>query len=292
MNLAEYGMRGKQLTDGRRNFLYLSLFLILVFWGTFVGGGTIHAQEMRLVTSPWPPSNFLDEKGVPTGISVEVVEALKEKLEISTPIEVIPWARGYLIAKSEPNVLLFTAGQTQERLDMGFQFIGPVVMWTHSLMAKKGEMRQLKDLDAVRTQKLIVAGVRGSWQIRLLQKAGIQTVETESQQTGVKMLMAGRVDLWVTSRLQASAILQDLELPADSVSSVFTVRQSPSFLMVSNGTNPQLAETWRDAYEDLKKSDFFEKAAEKWSEELGIPLRFSPSDGFFADAPHKDTTGF
>jgi polar amino acid transport system substrate-binding protein len=292
MNQAEYEVRGARVEASRRDLLYVSLFLFLVAWGTVLWGEKIHAQEMRLITSPWPPSNFLDEKGVPTGISVEVVEALKRKLEIATPVEVIPWARGYLIAKSEPNVLLFTAGRTQERLDMGFQFIGPVVMWTHSLMAKNGAMRQLKDLDAVRTQNLTVAGVRGSWQIRLLEKAGIQTVETESQQTGVKMLLAGRVDLWVTSRLQASAILQDLGLPADSVSSVYTVRQSPSYLMVSNGTNPQLAEAWRNAYEGLKQSDFFDKAAEKWSQELGIPLRFSPSDGFYADAPNKDTTAF
>ncbi|MES0880579.1 substrate-binding periplasmic protein [Roseibium sp. SCP14] len=292
MNLAEYGMRGTRLSDSRRYFLSVCLVLLLVTWGTAFALGKAHAQEMRLITSPWPPSNFLDENGTPTGISVEIVEALKKKLDIATPVEVIPWARGYLIAKSEPNVLLFTAGRTQERLDMGFQFIGPVVMWTHSLMAKKGSMRQLKDLDAVRTQNLTVAGVRGSWQMRLLQKAGIQTVEIESQETGVKMLLAGRVDLWVTSRLQASAILQDLKLPADSVSSVYTVRQSPSYLMLSSGTNPQLAASWRNAYEGLKQSDFFDKVAEKWSNELGIPLRFSPSDGFFADAPNKDTTGF
>ena len=247
---------------------------------------------MRLITSPWPPSNYLDEKGAATGISVDLIEALKGKLNLTTPVEVLPWARGYLIAKSEPNVLLFTAGQTQERLDLGFQFIGPVVMWTHTLMAREGSLRQLKDLDAVRTQNLSVAGVRGSWQVKLLQAAGVHTVETDSHETGARMLQAGRVDLWITSRLQSSVILQKLDLPADSVSPVYTVRQSPSFLMISNETDPQLVTKWRTAYEELKQSDFFDKTADKWSRELGLPLKFSPSDGFYADAPHRDNAGF
>jgi polar amino acid transport system substrate-binding protein len=253
--------------------------------------GAAQAQELRLVTSQWPPSNYVDEQGEPTGLSVEVVHALKKILNVSTPVEVLPWARGYLTAKSKPNVMLFTAGQTQERRDMGFQFIGPVVMWNHVLMAAKGSSLELAELEEVLNQDLTVAGVRGSWQLKLLQDAGAKTVATEGHETNVRMLMAGRVDLWITSQLQASVLLRELQIPQEAVKPVYTVRRSPSYLMLSKGSDPLLIAQWRAAYEKLLQTDFFEKTAMNWSGKLGIPLRFEPSEGFYADTQLTEKTG-
>lgn len=263
----------------------------LVVW---LAGATLAAaqsQELRLLTSPWPPSNFVGTDGAPAGISVDVVEALKEKLQLQMPVEILPWARGYLIAQSDPNVLLFSAGRTPERVDMGFHFIGPVLMWTHSLMARKGADYDIHDLASVQSQNLVAAGVRGSWQIRLLQEAGIRTVETESHETGARMLLADRVDIWITSRLQASEVLKDLGVEADSVAPVHTVRLSPSYLMFSSQTDPEVVSRWIRAYDELKGTDFFEKTAEKWSKRLGIALRFDPDEGFSAIPAPEDKTG-
>jgi len=241
------------------------------------------AQDLRLITSPWPPSNYLDEDGRPTGLAVEVVEALKQRVGETAPVEVIPWARGYLTAQTHPNVMLFTAGRTQERLDMGFDFIGPIVMWSHVLLAPAGSALQVPDLESARAQKLTVAGVRGSWQINLVADAGIEIVETEDQETGARMLLAGRVDLWITSRLQASAVLQGLGIRGDAFAPVYTVRRSPSYLMVSKGTDPGLLAKWRQAYADLLLTDFFETTAAKWSGRLGIAIGFRKDEGFVAD---------
>lgn len=249
------------------------------------------AEGLRLITSPWPPSNYLDEEGRPTGMAVEVVEALKDRVGESAPIEVIPWARGYLTAQTRPNVMLFTAGRTQERIDMGFDFIGPIVMWSHVLLAPAGSALKVTDLSAARAQNLTVAGVRGSWQIKLVADAGVNVVETEDQETGARMLLAGRVDLWITSRLQASAVLQGLGLRGDAVAPVYTVRRSPSYLMVSKGTDPALLERWRQAYADLLLTDFFDRTAETWSARLGLPLSFRAEDGFAADTLDLGDTG-
>jgi len=251
----------------------------------------LQAQELRLITSPWPPSNYQDALGRPTGMSVAVVEALKERLGQTTPIEVIPWARGYLTAQTRPNVMLFTAGRTRERLDMGFDFIGPIVMWSHVLLAPTGSSLQVKDLDAVRAQNLTVAGVRGSWQIKLVAEAGINAVETEDHETAARMLLAERVDLWITSRLQASAVLEGLGKRGDAVEPVHTVRRSPSYLMVSKGTDADLLAKWRKAYADLLLTDFFDRAAGDWSARLGIPLAFRRDEGFVADTLDRSDTG-
>ncbi|MBG6156628.1 polar amino acid transport system substrate-binding protein [Labrenzia sp. EL_159] len=270
--------------------LRFALALALLIWLAALTSGTAQAQELRLLTSPWPPSNYIRTDGIPAGISVDVIEAIKDRLKLETPVEVLPWARGYLVAQSDPNVLLFTAGRTPERVDMGFHFVGPVVMWTHALMARKGSEIAVDAVDAVRSQNLVVAGVRGSWQIRLLQDAGVQTVETENHETGARMLLAERVDLWITSRLQASSVLKDLGRDADSVTAIHTVKRSPSYLMISAETDPDIIARWEAAYEDLKQTDFFEKTVNKWSDQLGIALQFRPAEGFSArPAPHDKT---
>lgn len=265
--------------------------LLGVWSAVFFTASTAISQELRLVTSPWPPSNYLDEEGQPTGLSVAIIEALKDKLGLSTPIEVIPWARGYKIAQSEPNILLFTAARTPEREAMGFTFIAPAVMWTHGLLAKKESGIEIKSLEDARLQGVTAVGVRGSWQVKLLQEAGIDTVEADDQETCARMLLAGRVDVWITSQLQASVVLDNIDAEQSSVEPVFIHRRSPSYLIVSNGTDPQLLKKWQDAFDELKNSDTLHKVAEEWSERLGIPLIYDPEEGFSAKNDGFNTTG-
>ncbi len=270
-------------------FLFRSVLKSLVVFAALCS--PLKAQEMRLITSPWPPSAFYDANGHPTGIAVDMVTALKDQMGLSTPIEILPWARGYKIAEAKPNILLFTAGRTQERLDAGFEFIGPAIMWTHGLLVKNGSELTIESLEDARQQGITAVGVRGSWQVKLLKKAGIQTVETSDQGTGARMLLADRVDVWITSSLQASAVLKEIGVPTSEAKTVFTVRKSPSYLMISNGTDPKLLKKWRTAYEELKQSDTLQGIAKNWSDRLGVPLTYRPEDGFSAVGSGEDGTG-
>ncbi|WP_428671043.1 substrate-binding periplasmic protein [Roseibium sp.] len=268
--------------------LRVSCLLLGLLGLAAVYSGPVAAQELRLITSPWPPSNFLDTDGQPTGISVATVEALKRHVGVTTPIEVLPFARGYLIAQSTPNVMLFTGGRTEERIAMGFQFIGPAVMWTHVLLARKESPLKLPDLASVRVQGLTVAGVRSSWQIELIKAAGIPTVETEDHATGARMLLAGRVDLWITSRLQASVVLTGIGQRPDAVEAKYTVRKSPSYLMISRGTDPALLARWQAAFKDLQATGFFRQTAVTWGKRLGLPLAHDPDQGFYVPLSGRD----
>lgn len=265
---------------------------VLLFLAVGVAVSTpVKAQEFRLMTSPWPPSNFLDQSGQPTGISVAIINALKGQLGVSTAIEVVPWARAYKIAKTEPNILLFTAAKTTEREEQGFEFLGPAVMWTHSLLARRDSNLEIVDLEDAKQQGLTAVGVRGSWQMQLLNEAGIQTVETADHGTSARMLLAGRVDLWITSRLQASVVLNGIGAPQSATQSLFTIRKSPSYLMISEGSDTQLLDKWRSALEELKKGEHFHAIAKDWSKKLGISIIYRPEEGFSADIMAKGSTG-
>jgi polar amino acid transport system substrate-binding protein len=257
----------------------LGLLVALFFYAT----NTLHATELRLLIAHWPPNNFLDEKGEPTGLSVTVVEAIKDRLGIDTAIELVPWARGFEIAKTRPNVFLFAAGKNDDRLNMGFKFIGPVTTANNILVAKKGPEYSLKSLEDVRKSNVSVAGVRGSWQAKMLKSSGIDVVETDNHTMAARMLMADRIDAWVISTLQAGHILTALGFPVDSTETIYTISQSQGHIMVSNGTDPEVIEKWEHAFNDVAQSDLIQEAAKNWSRKLGTNLTFDPKSGFIAE---------
>jgi len=238
------------------------------------------AAEFRLITSPWPPSNFIDADGSAAGIAVDVIEALKARIGVTTPIEVIPWARGYLTAQNEPNVLLFTAAMTAEREAAGFEFIGPVIMWTHLFWAQSGSTLKADNLSDLIRQGATVAAVRGSWQAKFIQESGLQLVDTDDHEMAARMLLAGRVDLWLNSGLQSAVVLQQIGREQKDLVPVLPVRQSPTYLMVSKGSDPATLSKWRAAFEDLSKTPALEILADKWSRRLGIALTYAPETGF------------
>lgn len=80
---------------------------------------------LRIVTEELPPYNFLTTSGTLTGASVEVVQFLLRKLKVTTPIEVLPWARAYHLASTTPNVLIFSMLRTASREDK-FHWLGHI----------------------------------------------------------------------------------------------------------------------------------------------------------------------
>jgi len=244
-----------------------------------------HAGELRLLTSPWPPSNYLNADGEPEGIAVDVVEALKAYVGVTTPIEVIPWARGYLTAQNGPNVMLFTAAKTAEREAEGFQFIGPVIMWSHLFWARADSSLNVDSLDDLIEQGVTAAAVRGSWQAKYIEEAGLQLVDTDDHEMAARMLLAGRVDLWLNSGLQSAVIMQRIGREQKELAPILPVRQSPTYLMISKDTDPDTLSKWRDAFDDLSQTRTFETLADKWSTRLGIALTHSPKTGFLN---HRD----
>jgi polar amino acid transport system substrate-binding protein len=257
----------------------LGLLLALIFYSTNV----LHATELRLLIAHWPPNNFLDEKGEPTGLSVTVVEAIKDRLGIDTAIELVPWARGYEIAKTKPNVFLFAAGKNDERLKMGFKFIGPVTTANNILVAKKGSHHSFESLEDARDSKISVAGVRGSWQAKMLKSTGIDVVETDNHTMAARMLMADRIDAWIISTFQAGHILTELGFPVDATETIYTISQSQGHIMVSKGTDPETIKKWKQAFDEVARSDLIKEAARNWSRKLGTNLTFDPKSGFIAE---------
>ena len=61
----------------------------------------------------------------------------------------VPWARGYKMATTQPDVGLFVAVRTPEREQL-FHWVGPIVSTSASLYARSGEASPVTSLEEAR----------------------------------------------------------------------------------------------------------------------------------------------
>ncbi|MFT5164104.1 MAG: polar amino acid transport system substrate-binding protein, partial [Alteromonadaceae bacterium] len=157
----------------------------------------LQAEPLRVVSENMPPYNYRTTEGQLSGPSTEVVRALLASLKISSKIEVMPWARAYKVALTEPNVLIFSIVRTRQR-EPHFQWldgIGPVDIQifasTNSPLLPFNDLNQLTDktLGILRSssQVAFVKSHKG-----LLAK---NIIAGKSYEDLYKMQQLGRVDL-------------------------------------------------------------------------------------------------
>ncbi len=255
-------------------YICLSFILFLVSIG--------YADEIiRIVTNEEPPSNYYSEEGKLTGPSTEVVEEIKKKLNLNVEIEVLPWARAYMLAKNGPNTAIFTAGKNKERIDYGFHFIGPIFTRNHVLLKRKGSSISISSLEEVKNQELLVGVMRGDCRAKLLMDQGVNVDVVTSHKLNAHKLMRGRFDLWILADLDAQFVVKKAGYNKDDIEIAYVIAEGSGYIMLSKDVSKEIVERWQNAFLEIQKTDFFEKTAEKWSSLLEVNIRYSVDKGFY-----------
>lgn len=133
--------------DGMRSLFFIVLLCC---------SASVLATELRVISSEKMPYNFTEQQQF-IGLTVDVV---KDLLAPKQPdIEVMPWPRAFEIARTTPNVLLFTMGKTKQRLEQGFRYIGPVSTRQLAFYTLQDELTNLTSLEEIRQKKLVIVGL-------------------------------------------------------------------------------------------------------------------------------------
>lgn len=242
----------------------------------------VYADEItRIVTNEEPPTNYYSKEGKFTGPSTEIVEEIKKNLNLYVEIDVLPWGRAYMYAKKGPNVAIFTAGKTQERIDHGFHFIGPIFTRNHVLVKRKGTSYLINSLEDVKKQKLLVGAMRGDWRAKLLKDHGIRVDEAASHEQNVRKLMRKRFDLWVLSDLDAPFVVKNAGFNISDIEIAYVIKEDSSYIMLSRDTSKEIVERWQNTFFEIQKTDFLKKTAKKWSDILELNLGYTVDKGFY-----------
>jgi len=264
-------------------FKFISIVLLLVFipFGVCMGDEKkLDFSRIRIVTTEEPPTNYTYQDKL-IGTTVDIIEEIKKLLNLNVSIEVKPWARSYKIAKEEPNVVIFTAGRTQERVNHGFYFIGPVITRKHALWRKKGKTFSITSIEDIKTMNLNIGSMRGDWRTQFFKDHGVKVQEVANHELNLKKLLRGRFHLWVSSDIETPTILKKLGHDINEIEIAYVFKEASSYIMLSKDTSKDIVEKWQNAYAAIQKTDFFEKASKKWTHILGLEFGYSKEKGFF-----------
>lgn len=224
----------------------------------------LQSQNLRIITVVEPPASYLDSHGQLTGFSVEVVQAIQRNLDDKTVIEVLPEARAIHIARTEPNVLLFSFSRTPKREDE-FYWVGQLSVKAWSVYALSSNPVQIQSLEELRKVKAIGV-VRGDIREEWLTEQGFRNLHPSvNHKQNMHRLRSGRLDLIAYESQGIQHLLLEEGFDLQDIKPVYQLKRSDVYLLMSKkGTDIALLERWRHAANKLKASGEQQFIAEKW----------------------------
>ncbi len=242
----------------------LCLLLLLVQAGLAV------AAPLRIYGMESKPISHM-AGGRPAGFAVELAQAIQQRLDQHDAIEILPWARANTLAVAEPNVMLLSIVRTPERA-RHMQFVGPIFTTQIAAFVARGRLEELRRQDPD-MHRLRAGARRGSVFVSLPRSLGYNlTDETNTSETGARMLLSRRFDLWFDGEELMGGALERAGYKAADVELAFRLTNELVYFAFSNGTPPQTVRAWADTLREMKRDGSFQKILHKWLPAQPVPL--------------------
>lgn len=231
---------------------------------------TTPAHSLNIYCEDDAPFQFRKPDGQLSGMLVEVVIEIQNRVGNTDPIQMVPWARGLKYLDTVPNTLLFAISRTEQRNPL-YQWIGPVAETEFGFYAKADSPIKIKSLeDAKRVPSIGV--YRDDVRDQFLTQAGFKNLErANDNMLNFKKLMAGRFVMYAGA---SNGIQSDAEragfVQAD-VKLVYTFLKTQDFIAASAGTDPQVVAQWNAALEAMKKDGTFKEIFKRYFPNLNLP---------------------
>jgi len=206
-------------------------------------------DRMRIFTEDSPPGNYL-KNGKPTGLSVEVVNEILLRLRRPERIEVVPWARGYRLALSEPNVALFSTTRLSQREDK-FWWVGPLYSQMWGFYAKKGSGIRIRDLSDARNIARIGTYHKDAKK-QYLESLGFNNlISSNINISNIKHLMKAEVDLWVSSDFNVAYLARQAGIDPDDLELAYPFREVHNYIAFSLSTPKHVVAEWQAVFDAI-----------------------------------------
>lgn len=240
-----------------RSFIIISLIVPLYSSSAICSNLTIYTEES-------PKAHFKDADGKITGYVYEFVLAMQKKMGDKTPIQMVPWEKGYQLVSTKPNVALFSTTFTEERRPL-FKWVGPVSESVWVLYAKTGSDIKLKSLeDAKRLKK--IGTYKGDVREEFLKEKGFTNLDSVTEDSlNLKRLMENTIEVWVSSRDKAPFIAKQIGIPMESIQPVLKMVEKGLFIVFNVDTSDDIVDKWSGAYDALRSDGTMEAIYNKWN---------------------------
>lgn len=216
--------------------------------------------ELKAVTENLPPYQIVKNNTLVGGTSYLIVKELFKRSGYQVKFELLPWARAYSVALSEPNVVIFSMTRSNRREDK-FKWIGELRELTYSFYSKKSDATLVVS-SARDVQQYTVVAVRNSFEAQSLIRQGFivdeNLVLAKDYEQAWKMLNRGRVDFTYANELIGDNVFKSLGFKSSPFfKQPFEVEVNSLYIAASLQTDDEIFEKLKQALTSIKNDGTF-----------------------------------
>ena len=235
------------------------VFLLGLFFSTFAN--STDPERLEIVSEHWPP--FIVQIDSTTqhvgGLVTEKIKQIFDNSAIPYQIMVYPWARSYHLAKTKPNVLIYSIFRTPER-EPYFHWFCPIHEKTPVNIYKL--KNNAIDISTLAPLKSAAVGVlRNDNSHTYMLKNGFKEkqnlIVSSNEETNIKNILNGKIDVVIQSRDALIYRLKNTGFTIDNFEAGYQLHKS-------NSTEHCMALS-KSSSEDVRLA--IEKAFKNWRNE-------------------------
>ncbi|OKH89621.1 ABC transporter substrate-binding protein [Thalassospira sp. TSL5-1] len=220
------------------------------------------ARSVRIYTENLPPFNYLTEDGF-TGIGAEVVSAMARLVGHNGKFEMMPWKRVLSILDRDPYTAAFSMVRIPER-EHEFKWVGPITHSETAFYQLADSPLHIQSMEDARNVPAIGVNA-GSASERALRALGFKNVmPLYAPNTGLKMLLSGRISLWETVDLVVTSQSRQLGVSPSEVKAALPLGKYDFYLAFSAKTPETVVLPWRQALNELRRNGVFDQIQRRY----------------------------
>ncbi len=219
--------------------------------------------KYTFLTEEYPPVTYMGNDGEITGFVTDIVKETMRRNEMEEDIFLVPWSIGFNLAKSLPNVILFSIDRTPQREDM-FNWIGPVgknTAYFYSLKSKDIKVSSVDEAMKVNS----IATIEDWWTEQLLKVLGFENLKSfENPLDAVDDLFSGGSELSVFTDLTVENLIKDAGYSMDELQRLLEVQTNYFYIAASKGTDKELILKFQESLNEMKHDGSFERIVREY----------------------------
>ena len=221
----------------------------------------IASLKMQIFTENSPPANYLAD-GRLKGLSVDIVREILRRLNLPDNIQAVPWARGYTLALTQPNVALFSTTRLPQREKL-FKWVGPLYSQTLGFYARKDSTINIGSLAQAKTISRIGTYHKDAKEQYLLANGFRNLVSTNKNLSNIRHIMNGSIDLWVSSDFNMPYLAKQAGINPDRLKLVFPFKRVQNYIAFSIQSPDALVNQWQQTLDALIQDGTYDRLCTK-----------------------------
>jgi polar amino acid transport system substrate-binding protein len=224
------------------------------------------ADTLQVVTEDYAPYNYLEEDEI-KGLGTEVVEAMLEEAGLEYGLDIYPWARAISLARSRPNVLIYSISRFPER-EAQFQWIGVIAHINFHVfaLAKRDDIKPFSQLSHARAWS--IGTVRNDALEQYLIGLNFSNLQrNNSNEANMLKLLMGRIDLWPVSQEAANYYVRQAGYEPGTLKIVHDIEDFTGgelYVAASLKTAPEVIKRLQEALATIRQNGIYDGIVKRY----------------------------